>query len=404
VARETHTSSPSLALNNLRGIVILVVLAFHSVLAYLRYGPAAPLPLDDPPYMWRSFPIVDSERWFGFDIFCALQDVYLISLMFFLSGLFVWKSLARRGSRAFLIERLMRLGLPCALVVLFLEPIAHYPVYLQTATDPSVSAFWEHWIALPFWPSGPPWFLWILLFFDLTAAALFAFARGTGPFLARLCGDPARFVVVLLAASAIAYTPLALAFTPWEWKQIGPFAFQLSRPLHYAVYFFGGVGVGAYGIDRGLLASDGWLVQRWRTALAATVVTYLAWLGAMGLAVQSNGPAPIWVQLLAALCFVLCCGAGSLCLLAIVIRFGNRRWPRFDIFNENAYGLYLVHYVFVVWLQFAMLSVPIFAFAKGLIVFLGTLVLSLLFVAIIRRMPVAARIIGSEGRAVPTVR
>jgi hypothetical protein len=32
--------------------------------------------------------MVDSHRWFGFDIFCAWQDVYLMALMFFLSALF----------------------------------------------------------------------------------------------------------------------------------------------------------------------------------------------------------------------------------------------------------------------------------------------------------------------------
>ena len=33
------------------------------------------------------------------------QDIYLISLLFFLSGLFVWPSLARSGSRIFVRER-----------------------------------------------------------------------------------------------------------------------------------------------------------------------------------------------------------------------------------------------------------------------------------------------------------
>jgi hypothetical protein len=77
-------SESSLALNNLRALVILIVLAFHSVLAYLgSLGPAA-FPFDSSPYLWRAFPIVDSHRWFGFDVFCAWQDVYLMALMFFL--------------------------------------------------------------------------------------------------------------------------------------------------------------------------------------------------------------------------------------------------------------------------------------------------------------------------------
>src|SRR5437016_5145469 len=90
----------SLALSNLRAFVILIVLAFHSMLAYLWSLPASTPTFSAAPYEWQSFAIVDHERWFGFDLFCAWHDVYLMSLMFFLSGVFVWPSLARIAKRA----------------------------------------------------------------------------------------------------------------------------------------------------------------------------------------------------------------------------------------------------------------------------------------------------------------
>src|SRR6266853_302924 len=107
----------SLALDNLRAFVILLVLSFHSVLAYLQFLPAAPFPFYAPPYLWRAFPVVDHERLFGFDLFCAWQDVFLMSLFFFLSGLFVWPSLERKGARIFLHDRVLRLGVSFDLVV-----------------------------------------------------------------------------------------------------------------------------------------------------------------------------------------------------------------------------------------------------------------------------------------------
>ena len=91
-------SATSLALSNLRAIVILIVLGFHSILAYLGSLPSDPHRFDAPPYDWQAFPIIDSQRWFGFDLFCAWNDVCLMSLMFFLSGLFVWPSLQRKQS------------------------------------------------------------------------------------------------------------------------------------------------------------------------------------------------------------------------------------------------------------------------------------------------------------------
>ncbi|MGL3109464.1 hypothetical protein [Bradyrhizobium sp. BR 1432] len=74
--------------SNLRAVVILIVVAFHSALPYLASQPPHPFAFDAPPYRWIAFPIIDRERWFGLDLFCAWQDVSLMSLMFLLAGLF----------------------------------------------------------------------------------------------------------------------------------------------------------------------------------------------------------------------------------------------------------------------------------------------------------------------------
>jgi hypothetical protein len=70
-------SKTSLALGNLRGFTILMVVAFHSCIAYLGSQPLSALPFNEPPYGWLANPIIDSERWFGLDLFCAFQYVYL---------------------------------------------------------------------------------------------------------------------------------------------------------------------------------------------------------------------------------------------------------------------------------------------------------------------------------------
>jgi Acyltransferase family len=114
---------------------------------------------------------VDTQRWLGFDLFCAWQDVYLMSLRFFLSGCFVWTSLERKGRWRFLRERLVRIGIPLAIAVAFLMPVALFPVYLRTAADPTLTGYWHAWRNLPFWPCGPQWFLGVLLMLNIVAAA-----------------------------------------------------------------------------------------------------------------------------------------------------------------------------------------------------------------------------------------
>ena len=399
-ARGLVPRMASLALDNLRGVVILLVVAFHSVLAYLDFLPTTPSSFNDPPYFWRAFPIIDTDRWVGFDLFCAWQDVFLMSLFFFISGLFVWSSLERKGVRRFLHDRLMRLGLPFLLVVGFLMPLASYPTYLQTAPDPSLTAFWRQWLALPFWASGPMWFLWLLLVADFAAAGLWKFAPRCADALiawsSSAAVSPMRYLAIVLVISALAYVPMALAFSPFEWAVVyGPFSFQLSRPLHYAVYFFAGAGIGASGIERGLFAADGPLLRRWTIWLVAAPASFLLWVWLTSLTLASPDGAPLGLQILDDLAFAVACFGSCFCSLALVLRFAGRSLWILDAVRTSAYGIYLVHYLFVVWLQYSLLPVELSAVVKAATVFSGTLLLSWSAVVMLRRLVSAAPMIGS---------
>jgi hypothetical protein len=66
-----------------------------------------------PPRWWQAFPVIDSQRGSGFSLFVGFNDVFFMSLMFLLSGLFVWRSLDRKGAAGFLRERI--LGWECRL-------------------------------------------------------------------------------------------------------------------------------------------------------------------------------------------------------------------------------------------------------------------------------------------------
>ncbi|HEY3908964.1 MAG TPA: acyltransferase [Stellaceae bacterium] len=400
-AARARPGRASLALDNLRAYVILLVLAFHSCLAYLSFLPPDPFPFDGPPYSWRAFPIVDSHRWLGLDLFCAWQDLFLMSLFFFLSGLFVWPSLKRRGVPQFLGGRLLRLGVPFAVVVALLMPVANYPTYLQTAVDPGVAAYWHHFRDLPFWPSGPMWFLWLLLAADLVATGVHRIAPHWGDWLGRLSGAAARpfaYFAGLLTLAALAYVPLALVFGPEPWLQFGPFAFQKSRPLLYAVYFFAGAGIGAHGIERGLFGPDGALAKRSPVWLASALGSFMLWLGLTAIVVSYKGRAPLGVRALDDLSYVLACFASCFCVLALVLRLAAKQGAWLSSLSRNAYGMYLVHYLFVVWLQYAFLPVGLPAVVKAAAVFVCTVLLSWTTTAALRRLPLGALIVGGGRR------
>jgi peptidoglycan/LPS O-acetylase OafA/YrhL len=71
------------------------------------------------------------------------------------------------------------------------------------------------------------------------------------------------------------------------------------------------------------------------------------------------------------------CAADGLALLALCLRFAaGLRWSPADSLSANAYSIYLAHYVFIVWLQYALLDSGLFVVLKPAIVLAGALALS----------------------------
>jgi len=393
-------SRASLAFENLRGFVISMVLAFHSFMAYMTFQPLSQSPFDSPPYDWQAHPIIDSNRWWGFDLFGAYQFLHLMQLMFFLSGLFVWPSLARKGVAAFLPDRIMRLGVPFIVGVFLLMPLAYFPAYCTSSDDPSWSGFWSHWFALPFWPSGPIWFLWFILVLNVTAASIYWLVPRSKELVGSLSviasNYPRRVFVGFIITSALLYLPLARLFEPWQWFQLGPFALQPSLAPQYVIYFLAGLILGARGIDRGLLKSDGVFAQRWTIWLVGAFAAFLLWVVAAAL-IETG--AQIWfLGTLRELGLILFAAGACCATVAFFLHFARRRGQIFWKISENAYGIYLFHYVFVIWTQYSLLQIPMPAVIKGTIVLSVTLVLSWATAAGISSIPVGARVMRGERR------
>jgi surface polysaccharide O-acyltransferase-like enzyme len=72
--------------------------------------------------------------------------------------------------------------------------------------------------------------------------------------------------------------------------------------------------------------------------------------------------------------------------------------------SDNAFGLYLVHYVFVVWLQYLLLGVVGSAIIKAFAVFGGTLTLSYATIVAVRRVAAVVKLMGTDRRVLPSGR
>jgi hypothetical protein len=378
--RSVEAARAGLALHNLRGIAIAFIVMMHSFLAYLPSVDSNGYAFGQPPYRWVAFPILDRSRWAGFDAFCASQDVYLTSLMFFLSGVFTSPSLERNGVRRFLTRRILKLGGALLFGVAVVMPVALYPVYRQSAADPSLAGYVRAYQALPFMPSGPMWFLSVLMALTVVVAALGRWAPRAIAAADSLAASFENRSILPFAAFAIvtvaAYAALAMAFTPWRWSAVGPFAIQLCRPLLYAAYFLLGFVAGRQGLGRGILNADGFLAKRRRTLLGLAPAALVVWMGLAGLALELGDHTPVALQFLANASYAVAGLFGVLLALTAAFRFGGARRPLVGAVADKALPLYLLHYAPVVWMQYGLLDLGLPAVVKGPIVFVGTLAIS----------------------------
>lgn len=238
--------------------------------------------------------------------------------------------------------------------------------------------------------------------FDCISAALTRLFPAWGSALGGLVAQlrrPAAMFWLLFATSACVYVPMALVFDAGSWASFGPFSFQISRPLLYAVYFFAGAGLGATEPSAELLASGGKLARRWTLWAMASVGAFLVTVSCFLLALSRSAASSKGLWAVVDVSFVLSCAASCFAFLAVFARFA-RRGPVGDSLAANAYGMYVTHYVLVCWLQYALLGSALSGAAKGTLVFLGAVSLSWLLAAALRRIPAVGAVLSTiPGRA-----
>lgn len=368
-------------LSYLRAFVTLLVVIHHAVLAYFSIKPP-----HFAAFTVTAVPISDVVKWPGFDLLAGWNDIFFMALMFLVSGLFVSPGLKRHGAGTYLRRRLLRLGLPFAIGAGVLAPLAYYPAFLQWRGAPHLGTYATAWLALGTWPAGPTWFLWVLFVFDCIAALGFlAIPRAVNAIAHRLralANQPVFLFLILATLSLVAYAPMSMRFGSLTWWSWGPFAVQASRVFHYFVYFAVGVCLGAFGAEIDLFQRTGRLARQWGFWCILSALMFAFTIACVRAGNGTGGR----------IGFACSCAASSLCVTALVMRF-VRPWRWADSLSANAYGIYVVHYIFVLWIQYAALRWAAPAFLKGLAVSLAAIALSWATIALVRRSKLIAQAI-----------
>lgn len=288
--------------------------------------------------------------------------------MFFLAGLFVWPSLQRNGGKHYFVNRLKRLGLPFALSFL-IAPLVFFPAYALRTPNSSLSGYTAKWLSLGFWPCGSAWFMAVLLSFDFLIAAA-SYLKKLHELVERLAlytlNHTELSVCYFFVASALAYIPLAVVYGEAGWSLLGPVQWQTSRGMLYFSFYFAGICFGGKTLQVATFQNDGPIARYWLEWVTAAALNWIA-----SSLFRNTSLLLVWYLL-----FVTSSVIYTFAFLSVFMRFLTENSAVLDSLSKNAFGIYLVHYVYSSWIQYLALPFHMLPSIKGLLVFFSVLGLS----------------------------
>ncbi len=359
-------------LDNLRTLIIFLVLIFHAAVTFMAY----------PPEWWYVFN-KDTSLLFTFTV--LLCDVFMMPVLFFISGFFTPLSLQKHPVAVFIKIKFIHIALPWIIGTLFLAPIPSYFIYKNFGGK---SAYREFWLSADFWQKiysqAHFWFLGVLFVFFLLISL---FKRQILSYLpSSICSRRSFYpvLVILILFPALGFFILNLNYGVNEWAHPGHILdFQPVRIVGYAVYFL--VGIAAR--QKNWFSSEGYMPKSWLWVVCM-LISGLLYLG-FKLAVPD--PAGIYKIIYALLhssyaCFTL------FGVLVVSIRFLNFETRISKHFSTLSYGFYFVHLIILIYVADAVVKYPSSVFIKYLMVLFMSFILSWLASAVLKNLPLVKKV------------
>jgi glucan biosynthesis protein C len=358
-------------LDNIRYLMILFVVVYHSVAAYATVVP------------WWG---IRDTSFFAADIIREFLDVFIMPILFFVSGYFALTSLKNKGGWGFVKDKAVRLLIPWVLAVMVVWPLLFYDTPTQL-----IRPFREYWLShlesapirLAFLPQtltqGPFWFISLLFAFFVIFALLYSAARRWPnmlvlPAVRKITSRYSRLQLLALfgVLTSIVYFAVLLLIPDTSWLTLSWFLeFQPTRIVLFASYFALGVYVQTHRwFDGGMPLGR---ITLWGAVTAVLALAYIVM--AQTLYAEAQGLSVIFL-----LSFAFIRSFFLLSLLVVIVSAGIRYWnrsSRLDLqLSKTSYNIYLSHLWFVVILQDGLLELSSPVLAKFAIVLLVAFALS----------------------------
>ena len=316
----------------------------------------------------------------------TVSQAYFMGLFLLISAYFVPGSYDRKGAGRFLLDRLIRLGIPLAIYSWVLSPLL---VYLVLRVNEGVSLPWWHYLpGLKFEAvigSGPLWFVETLLIFSIVYVGWRLVARSLSAASTVDTRFPGNGMIALFAVF------LGIAgFWVRLWRPIGwnltPLNLQFPFFAQYIALFI--VGLIAY--------RRNWLTNLPETTgrlwLAIGVVMIFSFWplvigGGMDKGIEPFAGGWHWQALAYALWESFLCLGMCIGLIYLFRRNFNRQGKLAKFLSSNAYTAYIIHGVVITIIALAVRDVMVYPLLKWALVALVAAPLCFGLSHLIRKLP-----------------
>ena len=315
-----------------------------------------------------------------------------MGVFFLIAGYFTPGSYDRKGTASFLRDRLVRLGIPLLLYDLLLDPLV---VYIAGGLHGSYWSFYGPYL-LHVRTIAPmvAWFLAVLLLFTLCYVAWRALSRHLPRAAERSWKLPsARAIYGFIFALGLVSFVVRIWWPLGLWLQ--PFSLEVEVALLPQYISFYLLGVIAYRRNWFAELSPRMGRDWWRTTIVAILVAVLFMTLGGGVGTQLNYYVGgfHWQALMEAVWEAYLVVGVSIGLLVLLRQRWNRQGRLAKSLAANAYTVYLIHPLVIVSVALAFSAVALYPLLKFGIAVLIVLPLCFLASFVIRKIPLASRML-----------
>ena len=340
-----NKSSRIYALDNLKWFIIWLMVVFHAAMCYMAYAPD----------WWYVVDTADPQ--FSATIFICWADIFIMPVMFFVSGYFGLMSLARHGVKKFWRGKLVRIILPWIVGSVFIAPLVTYIILASRHAPITFAEFYTTLFWGVLYQQAQYWYLGAL---TALYALLVLFCDLFPKFLTRTKKSPSiKFFATIFFLSLVSIGLITTHMPPDTWKfYLYVLVLQPVRVPTYIAIFF----AGAVAWRQRWFTSGGYVpaIWSWGAAFVAFGVLYI--LQRFGFVFAQAGEIErIWINAFCQSAFTV---ASVFFLTGLFCRKINFTSPLLKNLSGTSYAVYYLHMPILFFVAWIFLGVSIGVYVK----------------------------------------